>query len=193
MKMFNIKISKEGLQTIQNALECYSRLGINQFGYCLEHNPKFAALTWDERDEIEKYLMSKIDNRSMGIYHPAVTKFNEAFQIRKEIQLHVTIADNPVMEHFTNVYDGADDNVENIPMFYDDAGKRLKHEIQIPIALKHRRKLKSFVLKKEYEKMWRYINRYINRVPIRGSTSRISEDFTAVIISKPYKITKTNA
>jgi len=189
MKMFNIKISKEGLQTIQNALECYSRLGINQFGYCLEHNPKFATLTYDDRNEIEKYLRDKIDNRSMGIHHPEVAKFHEAFQIRKEIQLHVAIDDNPIMEDFTNVYDGGrSDNAANIPAFYDDGGKRLRHEFQIPIAPKHRKKLKGFVTKKEYEKMWKYVGKYINLVPIRGSTSRISEDFMAVIISKPYKL-----
>jgi hypothetical protein len=188
MKTFNIKISESGLKTIQDALECYSRLGINQFRYCLEHNPKFAAMSYDERHEIEDYLRHKIDSRDFGIYHPEVTKFNEAFQIKKEIQKNIAISKEPLMEHFTNTYDGALEDYEYIPKFYDDAGNKIKHEISIPISKKHQTKIRNYFKAKDFEGMWEYIDQNNLTKGIRGDSTSVTNRFMKIVISKPYKI-----
>ena len=186
-KIFNIKISEDGLNTIMKALECYSRLGLNQFAYCLEHNPKFDRLDWDDKREIEDYLRHKIDSRNFGIYHPEVAKFNEAFQIKKEIEKHIAISKEPVMEHMTNIYDGAIAEYEYVPKFYDDAGNKLEHQIAQDIPKKHQPKLKKFAENKDFENLWKYVNKHL-RTNIKGNATRISDDYTKMIIVKPYKI-----
>ena len=186
-KTFNIKITEDGLNTIMRALECYSRLGLNQFAYCLEHNPKFDRLDWDDKREIEDYLRHKIDSRNFGIYHPEVAKFNEAFQIKKEIEKHIAISKEPVMEHMTNIYDGALADYEYIPKFYDDAGNKLEHQITQDIPKKHQEKLKNFGKKKDFEGLWHYVDKHLN-IGIRGNSTRISDDYTQITIVKPYKI-----
>lgn len=187
-KIFNIKITEEGLNTIMKALECYSRLGINQFTYCLEHNPKFDRLDWDDKREIEDYLRHKIDSRSFGIHHPEVAKFNEAFQIKKEIEKNIAISKEPVMKHISNAYNGALDKYEYIPKFCDNNGNELKHEISIPISLKHQKKLKALGEKEDYAGLWKYVDKHNLKGKIRGTTSEVSADYTKLIIFQPYEI-----
>jgi len=186
-KIFNIKITEEGLNTIMKALECYSRLGINQFTYCLEHNPKFEELDWDDQREIEDYLRHKIDSRSLGIYHPEVAKFNEAFQIKKEIEKNIAISKEPVMKDISNSYDGASSDYEYIPRFYDDSGNKVEHQIIQEIPEKHQEKLKNLGKNKDFEGLWRYVDEHL-KIGLGGSATRISDDYTQIIIVKPYKI-----
>ena len=188
-KIFNIKITEEGLNTIMKALECYSRLGINQFTYCLEHNPKFKELDWDDKREIEDYLRHKIDSRGLGIYHPEVAKFNEAFQIKKEIEKNIAISKEPVMKHMSNSYDGALSDYEYIPRFYDDSGNKVEHQIIQEIPEKHQEKLKNLGKKKDFEGLWRYVDKHL-KIGVRGNATRISDDYTQVVIVKPYELVK---
>ena len=122
MKTFNIKITEEALAVMMSALECYSRLGINQFRYCLEHNPAFEKLSYEKRHEIENFLKSHIDSRNFGIYHPKVTTFNKAFQIKKEIQKVLAVSKNPIVDNFTNEYDGALGDYDYVPGVITEAG-----------------------------------------------------------------------
>lgn len=189
---FNITISKEGLRTIMRALECYSRLGINQFGYCLEHNPAFAKLDYEERDGIEKYLRSKIDARNFGIYHPEVAEFTEAFQINKEIEKYVALSEvGWVAESYSKSYDGAlDENAPNIPKFRDSNGNSLLWERVFEIPLRLRKKMMNLSKSKKYTEIWDLVNKNIDFGGIKGNSTRISDDFTKIIISKPYKISE---
>jgi hypothetical protein len=190
-KIFNIKISEDGLNSIMKALECYSRLGLNQFAYCLEHNPKFDRLDWDDKREIEEYLRHKIDARNFGIYHPEVAKFNQAFQIKKEIEKHISIAREPIMQHITNNYDGALEEEAYLPFFFDDSGNKIEHKISIKIDKKHHSKLKKLKESKKYEELWQYVDKNIKNNDIKGLSSEISSDFNELIIYKPYKLIKT--
>jgi hypothetical protein len=187
-KTFNIKVTEETLEVMMCALECYSRLGINQFGYCLEHNPAFGKLGYEKRHEIENFLKSHIDSRNFGIYHPEVTTFNKAFQIKKEIQKVLAISKNPIVDHFTNEYDGALGDYDYVPKFYDDDGNRLDHKIVIDISKKHQKKLSALSKEKKYEELWKYVDIHIKTDNIKGSKSEISEDFKYLIIYKPYRV-----
>ena len=149
-------------------------------------------MSWGDKREIEDYLRNKIDSRSFGIYHPEVAEFNEAFQIMKEIQKNIAISDKPVMDHTSNIYDGALYNYDFLPKFYDDAGNKMEHEITIPIPAKHHKKLKNFYdTNKDYEAIWKYIDSHNLTNGIRGNSSRISDCLTKITISKPYTLNKT--
>lgn len=189
-KEFTIKITKEGLKTIMAALECYSRLGVNQFAYCLEHNPAFDKLDWGEKREVEEYLRFKIDNRGFGIYHPDVAPFTKAFEIKKEIQKYVTIAEKPIMEHIENSYDGAPKDEPYLPHFIDEKGERVRHEIRIKIPKKNQSEAKILIAKGKFDELWGYINKNINFNGVTGNSTRISDDGTEIIISSPYRIDK---
>jgi hypothetical protein len=192
-KKFKLEISEKGLQTIMSALECYSRLGINQFGYCLEHNPAFNKLDYETRDEIEKYLKFKIDSRNFGIYHPEVVKFHDAWQIKKEIQKQVAISKEPIMEHYTNTYDGATDGHDFVPIFLDENGNKIEHKTEIEIPKNIRGKLKKLSSQSKWPEIWDLIDKNVDRKGIRGNMTRIAEDFTKITIHKPYRINLTTS
>ena len=184
-------MTSEGLKTIINALECYSRLGCNQFNYCLEFNPAFYKLDWVKRQEINDYLHNEIDSRNFGIYSPEVEEFMKAYEIKKEIEMQLVISEQPIMENGGNKdYDGALYKRDYIPTFTDNDGNEINHEIKINIPKKHRAKLEALALKKEWNNIWNYIDKIIDLKNVRGNSTRISDDFTTIIISKPYKISK---
>lgn len=187
MKKYTIQISEEGLKGIQAALDCYSRLGINQFSYCLEHNPAFVKLEWEDQQQIEEYLKFKIDSRGFGIYHPDVKKFTRAFEIMQEIEKYMAISENPIRESHSKDYDGALNPTEDIPVFLDENGKRIEDKIEIDIPKNHQRAIKILADKKDFEALWNYIDNIGLKKDINGPKSRISDDFSKLIIYSPYR------
>ena len=181
--VYEIKINEVGLSTIINALECYSRLGLNQFMYCLEHNPKFMALDYDKRAEIESYLRREIDNTNYGIYHPDVESFTKAFDIKKECELFRAIATEPIMKNHTNVYDGSFNDGPHIPTFYKN-GEELKHEIKIPVPKALIKKMKAAAKKANYGEIWKLVDSFND---VKGSCLRLIDDYCTLVIEKPYK------
>lgn len=186
-KTFNLKITKGGLQTIVQALECYSRLGINQFTYCLDAHPKFAALSWDRKKHIEDFLKFCIDDNNLGIGHPEVVKFNEAYQIKKEIEKNIVISEKPVMDGYSVSYSGALGDYDYLPKFFDDAGNRVVHEIEYPLSPKQKEVLMDLRTKGLFTEMWAYIDKTVNFGGVKGNSSRISEDLSKVIVNSPYR------
>lgn len=187
---FTLKISEEGLQVIMAALECYSRLGINQFSYCLEHNPAFDKLGWDDKRRIEDYLKHEIDARNFGIHHPEVERFNQAFQIKKEIQKNIAIARQPVRNHLTNEYDGAMGDLPCVPVFLDENGEAVRDEIRICVPKKHRVKLRKMIYDKDFKTLWDFVDKNIDFKGVRGNSTRITDDAHWLIVSQPYRLTQ---
>lgn len=187
---FTIKITKEGLKTISAALECYSRLGCNQFKYCLAHNPSFAKLGWEEQSEIEDHLRSDIDSRNFGIYSPEVKNFTKAYEIKKEIDQKIVLSEKPIMEGFSKQYDGALHDYDYLPKFYGEDGKAVKHEVSINIPKKYQHKLKKLAENKDWNGLWDYIDKHVPFNGVRGNAANVSEDFTKITISKPYRLSK---
>ena len=192
MKQFTLKINQDGLNTIMHALECYSRLGCNQFAYVLESHPKFNNLDWEDKREIEEYLRHKIDERNFGIYHEAVAAFNQAFQIKKEIQKNVALADNPIRGHMTNIYDGALKKYDYIPVFIDENGEEIKDAISFEIPKKYRKTFEGYAKMGDYNKMWDAVDKWkIVPEDIRGNKREIAEGFSKVTVYEPYRMTRS--
>lgn len=187
MKTFNIKITEEGLKTIQTALEVYSRLGIHQFQYVLDQLPEFNQLSWDARDTIVDGLRKQLGNKSYGIHHPEVESFTKGYQIAKEIELHMAITEEPIMTKHSNRYDGALYKKEYLPQFFDEKGKVLKHEIELPIPPQLRTTIKALRRKSPTE-MWNFIDGNILN-GIRGNTLNINVECSKVTVNKPYRLT----
>jgi hypothetical protein len=187
-KKYTLRISEDGLETIKAALESYSRLGLNQFRYCLEHNPSFNKLDWETQGKIEEYLKYAIDSRNFGIHHPEVKQFNKAFQIKKEIQKHIAISQEPIMEGFSNAYDGAMSGCDYIPIFLDEKGEKIEHKIELKIPAKVQTRLKKLASKSKWDEAWDLVNKTCNSEGIKGNQSEISPDFSKVTIYGPYRL-----
>lgn len=186
-KKFKLEITEEGLRTIISALECYSRLGCNQFQYALDYNTKFFNLDYEDQSEIVNYLRYKIDMREWGIFSPSVEPFTKAYQIKKEIEKRLYLSENEgVRKHLTNESDGALYKKDYLPKFLNENNEEIKDCKEFPIPVKIRPKLKTFLKNKEWIKMWDLVNESIDFKNLKGSKSEISEDVSRVVIWEPY-------
>jgi hypothetical protein len=192
-KEFNIKITKEGLETIKAALETYSRLGLRQMQYVFDVLPEFNRLNYRVRDEICEDLVQKLGcPQNYGIYHEKVAKFNKAFQIKKQIEKYVSLDESDgVIEHFSTVINGPLRNYDYLPRFVDEKGSAVVHEkrFQIPKVMQHN--LRTLAKQKNWELVWKLIDKNIKFGNLRANSTRISDDFTEVILSNPYLLRKT--
>lgn len=186
-KPFNIKITKEGLDTICAALECYSRLGIDQYKYCLDHHPVFNRLPYEEKERIANYLQATIGDRHLGIEHKEAASALVAFNIKKEIDKHLAIIEQPVGPLSDNRYAGAIGDQSYTPRFYSDKGELVKHEVTVDIPKKHQVKIKKLYNNKKYTEMWEYIAKHIKH-KIRGNSTRVGKNFKHLVISRPYRL-----
>ena len=187
MKKFKLEITEEGLNTIIQALECYSRLGMGQFKCCLEHLPDFDKLDYKTKVEVEIYLQSLTGRKNFGIFHPEVGPFTKAYEIKAEILKRVSLArTGGVRDTFTHIFDGALYDKDYLPKFLDKDDKEIEDCKTFPIPIIIRPKLKKLAEKKDFEKMWEMINEYVDFKNIKGSESVISEDLTRVTVWEPY-------
>jgi hypothetical protein len=186
-KKFRLEITEEGLNTITQALECYSRLGCNQFQYALDYNTKFFNLNHDDRKEIIDYLRFKIDAREWGIFERHVEPFTKAFEIKKEIEKRIYLSNNDgVRKNLTNESAGPIYKHNYLPKFLNEKNEEIKDCKEFPISVKIRTKLKKLNKSKKYNELWAEINKNINFKNIKGNKSEISKDFTKVIVWEPY-------
>jgi hypothetical protein len=96
-----------------------------------------------------------------------------------------------VAESYSKSYDGAlDENAPNIPKFRDSNGNSLLWERVFEIPLRLRKKMMNLSKSKKYTEIWDLVNKNIDFGGIKGNSTRISDDFTKIIISKPYKISE---
>lgn len=192
-KEFNIKITKEGLETIIQALETYSRLGLRQMQYVFDVLPEFNSLNYRVRYEICEDLVQKLGcPQNYGIYHEKVAQFNKAFQIKKQIEKFVALDETDgVIEHLSTRTDGALKDYDYLPRFVDEKGSAVVHEkrFKIPKVMQHN--LRTLAKQENWEKIWELIDKNIKFGNLRANSTRISDDFTEVILSKPYLLRKT--
>jgi len=191
-KEFNIKITKEGLETIIAALEVYSRVGLKQWNYVFDVLPEWWDLEVDQREYLLNHLRVDLKDNNYGIYHEKVAKFNKAFQIKKQIEKYVALDETDgVIEHLSTRTDGALKDYDYLPRFVDEKGAAVVHEkrFKIPKVMQHN--LRTLAEQKNWELIWKLIDKNVKFGNLRANSTRISDDFTEVILSKPYLLRKT--
>jgi hypothetical protein len=195
-KKFTIQLTEKALNIVVAALDCYSRLGINQFQYGLEANPHFNKLDYDKQQVIAYYLMKKIcpDAPNIGIYHPSVPEHGLAFDIKKELEKWPALEKvRGIRKHYMNVYDGALRQGKDVPVFLDEKGGPLKDQVVFNIPLPLRSKIKRLAAKKKWDEVWECIDKHFDKglkkgQLVRGTVREIDPEFMTLIVKEPYNI-----
>lgn len=116
--------------------------------------------------------------------NPDVKQFSIAHDIKKEIEKHVAIRQNPVRTGSTSQYDGALYKGPAIPTFLDAQGNAIEHKIVLDIPKKHQKRIQQLATISN-TKMWQYIQDKKLAGDIKGSSWKLAEDYSTLTIYEP--------
>lgn len=184
---YNIRLTKNQLSVVRRALEAFERAQLGQFKMTLEqifefepdkeYRKNLKEVGWDEYNAMEQMLKTLIFNRESGIQQNhsyfGITGASEsakvAYEIQKVIDQFLYVEQNDgYWGLFRTCDDPLDISQEPIPEIVEF--KKYKDYL---IPEKEWKKIRDLFKKKEVNKLWELIEKYIPDNIDRGSKMEI--------------------